>query len=206
MLFESLAGLPQGVSSATVATRHADWNHDGPPPLDAAWSDDASSVVTFSAHLGFRGINHEEMNFPDSFSNKIIIFLGCWSLSKETTTVSSAATFFKVSWFAQGSPESFGKSTVCVRATAISSSCVIVNFMFRPCSRHSIDTATDNICMRREKSPNHSFGNNGERARESDLLNLRPFRAGIRYCSGSFSACSREAPWPRPSAHRSTRV
>src|SRR5262245_15570033 len=66
------------------------------------------------------------MNLPDSFSSKIMIFLGCCSLSNDTATVSSAFTSVKVSWLAQGSPVSLGKSTVCVRATVISSSYVIV--------------------------------------------------------------------------------
>jgi hypothetical protein len=71
------------------------------------------------------GANHDKMNFPESFSNRMLIFSGCRSLAKDTIAVARTSTLSNVSWLAHGFPESLGKSVVCVRATTISSSFVI---------------------------------------------------------------------------------
>jgi len=43
------------------------------------------------------GVNHEPMNFPDSLSKRIMIFLGCCALSNDTIAASSTVTLFSVS-------------------------------------------------------------------------------------------------------------
>jgi hypothetical protein len=81
--------------------------------------------------IAFRGTSAERMNFPDSRSKITTIFLGCWSSSKDTSIASDVVTRDNVSILAQGSPERFGMSLVCVRATVISSSFVIVRMRNR---------------------------------------------------------------------------
>jgi hypothetical protein len=71
------------------------WQQVATDLLDAAG--DAMETFLYCRGDFGAGVSHEAMNFPDSFSNKIIIFLGCFSFSKDTITVSRIATAFNVS-------------------------------------------------------------------------------------------------------------